>query len=416
MGISALVIASLALVMAASPASAGDLTNVAATPEDPKAGATTTYTIAFATATGIPAGGSMEIVFPEGYTLVDSPATFTATTDPEYAGTFSYSVDPTTRTATITLDGEHALVAETTVTVTLSDVTNPTTAGTYTITVNTYDAGSNSLDTGSAEVTITPAEAVSIVISPDTATIKAGETQAYTATAFDEFGNSFDVTSETTFSIDEEAGGSWAANVYTSEKAGTWTVTGTYGALRDTATLTVKAYITLTPTSGFATTTIVGKGFTPDSAITIRWEGITDPIPGVPAPVMTLADGSFTAIISVPTTTPGSYTITATDANGISASATFTVENMMGSPGPQGPQGPQGEKGEKGDTGPQGPQGSPGPQGPQGPQGEKGEKGDTGPQGPPGEPAPTGVLWASLIVAIVALIAALYSLVASRRR
>jgi hypothetical protein len=179
-------------------------------------------------------------------------------------------------------------------------------------------------------------------------------------------------------------------------------------------TLGVGTAITLIPESGFATVTIVGENFTANSAITIRWNGVAQPT--VPMDVTTDGDGTFTAIISVPTTTPGSYTITATDTNGISASATFTVENMMGPPGPegpQGPQGPQGEKGEKGDTGPQGPQGPPGPQGPQGPAGATGPQ---GPQGPPGEPAPTGVLWASLIVAIVALITALYSLVASRRR
>ena len=79
-----------------------------------------------------------------------------------------------------------------------------------------------------------------IVISPNTATITAGDNQAYTAEAFDAFGNSLgDVTSGTTFSIESGASGSWSANDYTSEFVGTWTVTGEYGGEMDTAILTV---------------------------------------------------------------------------------------------------------------------------------------------------------------------------------
>ncbi|MCJ7769402.1 MAG: Ig-like domain-containing protein, partial [Dehalococcoidales bacterium] len=81
-----------------------------------------------------------------------------------------------------------------------------------------------------------------IIISPDTATVTAGSSQAYTAEAFDAFGNSLgNITSGTSFSIQGGAGGSWSANVYTSENAGTWTVTGTYGGKTDTALLTVTA-------------------------------------------------------------------------------------------------------------------------------------------------------------------------------
>jgi uncharacterized repeat protein (TIGR01451 family) len=58
-----------------------------------------------------------------------------------------------------------------------------------------------------------------IVISPATSTISAGDDQTYTAEAFDSNNNSLgDVTSSTDFSIEPGAGGSWAANVYTSER------------------------------------------------------------------------------------------------------------------------------------------------------------------------------------------------------
>ena len=81
-----------------------------------------------------------------------------------------------------------------------------------------------------------------ITISPDSATIIAGSTEAYTAQSLDQFDNLIaNVTGSTAFGITPAAGGSWAANVYTSAKAGLWTVTGTYSGLTDTATIGVAA-------------------------------------------------------------------------------------------------------------------------------------------------------------------------------
>jgi len=67
-----------------------------------------------------------------------------------------------------------------------------------------------------------------IIISPDTASIAAGEGQAYIAMAYDNEGTALDITLETSFSIDKDAGGRWAFNNYTSENIGTWKVTGLY--------------------------------------------------------------------------------------------------------------------------------------------------------------------------------------------
>jgi hypothetical protein len=93
---------------------------------------------------------------------------------------------------------------------------------------------------GTATLTVGAGSVASIVISPATSTVIAGNTQAYTAEAFDALSNSLgDVTTSTIFSIDAAAGGSWVANVYTSRKAGTWTVTGSYAGRTDTASLTV---------------------------------------------------------------------------------------------------------------------------------------------------------------------------------
>ncbi|HWR69571.1 MAG TPA: hypothetical protein VN415_00730, partial [Dehalococcoidia bacterium] len=122
------------------------------------------------------------------------------------------------------------------------------TAGTWTVT-GTYSGLGDT-----ATLTVNAGALHHIVVSPDTSSITAGNTQAYAAEAFDEFDNTLgDVTSSTAFSIDSGAGGSWATNVYTSQTAGTWTVTGTYSTVSDTATLTVNAgalhHIAISPDS-----------------------------------------------------------------------------------------------------------------------------------------------------------------------
>jgi len=128
--------------------------------------------------------------------------------------------------------------------------------------------------------------------------------------------------------------------------------------------------VNVIPDSGFASTTVVGSGFSNNSKVTITWDGTT--IPSIPSPLTTDVTGSFTALISVPTqTAPGVHTVNATDESGNWATATFTVVDMRG---------PKGDKGDKGDTGAQGPQGLQGLTGPQGTQGPQGI------QGPPGTP------------------------------
>jgi len=166
----------------------------------------------------------------------------------------------------------------------------------------------------------------------------------------------------------------------------------------------VSPYFTLIPNTGFAATTIVGGRFAANSVVTVTWDG--KPMITVPSPLTTDSSGNFTAIITVLTPTdPGAHIIMAIDQQGVNASATFTVIDMRG------PEGPQGDKGDKGDTGPQG---QTGPQGERGETGPKGDKGDTGPQGPAGPAGPTEVLWASIIIAIIALIIAAYLLLVKK--
>jgi parallel beta-helix repeat protein len=90
-----------------------------------------------------------------------------------------------------------------------------------------------------------------IVISPSSATIAAGGSQAYTAQGFDSSGNSFDVTASTTFSISPD--GSCSGNVCTATAAGPHTVTGNDAGAIDTASLSVTAaaldHLVLSPAS-----------------------------------------------------------------------------------------------------------------------------------------------------------------------
>ncbi len=108
------------------------------------------------------------------------------------------------------------------------------TAGTWTVT------GTYQTLTDTASLTVEPGPAVSLDIAPDAKTVTAGGAVTYTTVATDAYGNAWDATSATGFSITPGAGGSWNGNTYASEVAGTWTVTSTYQTLVDTAVLTVE--------------------------------------------------------------------------------------------------------------------------------------------------------------------------------
>ncbi|MFO8109463.1 MAG: hypothetical protein R6U17_02930 [Thermoplasmata archaeon] len=102
-------------------------------------------------------------------------------------------------------------------------------------------------------VTVEPGEAVFMNITPNNATVQAGSIQEYYVDAYDEYGNKFNVTDYTAFTIDSGAKGAWFDNIYSSEIASTWNVTGFYRTLTDTVTLTVRPpsvdYIEISPPS-----------------------------------------------------------------------------------------------------------------------------------------------------------------------
>ena len=96
--------------------------------------------------------------------------------------------------------------------------------------------GSLSVATG---LTVQHATAVAVEVLSDSETVTAGEAVTYTVVATDTYGNSWDATGEAGFDIEAGAAGSWTDNVYASEVAGTWTVTGTVDGVDGLATLTV---------------------------------------------------------------------------------------------------------------------------------------------------------------------------------
>lgn len=111
------------------------------------------------------------------------------------------------------------------------------TVGTQSITAE--DTLSPSISGSQTEITVTHGAVATIEVASTSSSVITGSARTYTATAYDTCGNSWDVTSSTTWSISEGAGGSWSSNVYTSENTGEWTVTGTYGGQPYTTTLTV---------------------------------------------------------------------------------------------------------------------------------------------------------------------------------
>jgi len=176
----------------------------------------------------------------------------------------------------------------------------------------------------------------------------------------------------------------------------------------------ILAGLSATPDTGIAATTLTGAGFVANSTVTITWDGTA--IPTVPSTVVA-TDGTFTAIISVLTQNdPGIHNITATDGTGISANATFTVLDMTGpagadgADGEDGATGPAGADGEDGATGPAGADGEDGATGPAGADGEDGATGPAGAAGEDGADAPTEYLWASLILAIIAILIAAFGI------
>jgi hypothetical protein len=106
------------------------------------------------------------------------------------------------------------------------------------------DDGSGHVGTSNLFAVTHASVATSIAVTPNPASVTAGGSQVFAATASDTYGNTWDVTASVTWSINATAGGFWvqSTGTYTAETASAgspWTVTATLGAVSGTANLTV---------------------------------------------------------------------------------------------------------------------------------------------------------------------------------
>jgi hypothetical protein len=207
------------------------------------------------------------------------------------------------------------------------------TAGTQTITatdtVNSEITGTSN----NIQVNANTHQLSTIIISPDTATIKAGESQAFTAQGYDPYNNPLeDKTNQVTWSIDSGTGTyTWTANSVQVNKAGTWTVTATLGSLSDTASLTVTAnpaqldHITISPKT--ATITVgESKSYTVEA-----FDTLGNSLGDVTSSTTFTATGGATVTgNSIHPSTSGTYTVTATY-SGKSDTATLTANAQSSS-------------------------------------------------------------------------------------
>jgi hypothetical protein len=135
----------------------------------------------------------------------------------------------------------------------LANPTSPTVNGIATIVLTTTThAGDTGTVTGStnghsattAAITVVHGALDHIAISPSSTDIdQSGHTQSYTVTAYDQYGNSWNVTSYTSFSIDsDDAFGRLSDNTYTAGQIGTHHVYANYSGKTATATINVLSH------------------------------------------------------------------------------------------------------------------------------------------------------------------------------
>jgi hypothetical protein len=255
--------------------------NLAANPAVIAAGSTTSTITATVTFNGIRLSGETVTFSASGLGTLSAPS---ANTNAQGQATVTFTPGTTAGTATITAAALTSTLTQTTLvhiinSVTVSPATYVITAGTTrTYTATGSDGQGNSWDitnivtwsidsgaggswngatytsaaagtwtvtatlgtfSGTATLTVNHAAANSITIAPTTATLTAGQSQAYTATAHDPYGNTWDVTSSVTWSIDSGAGGSWDGATYTSENPGGWTITATLEEVSGVANLSI---------------------------------------------------------------------------------------------------------------------------------------------------------------------------------
>ncbi len=159
-----LILGMLAILLVSTiPVSAASLTNVSDTLSTYSPGAAATHTIVFTIASDLPGSGNgrVQIVFPSGFNI----ASASVTTFRYSSGSLSHSDNISGQTLTITRTGSGTLNSPATITAVVSNVTNPSSGGTYTLNLTTqsyYSSSWHQLDTGSASIAIKTTPTVSV--------------------------------------------------------------------------------------------------------------------------------------------------------------------------------------------------------------------------------------------------------------
>jgi hypothetical protein len=210
------------------------------------------------------------------------------------------------------------------------------TAGSQSITAtDTATSTINGLQTG---ITVNHAAvAVNVAISPSGSSVTSGASKTFSAMASDAYGNSWDVTALTSWSISSGAGGSWSSSVFTSAAVGSWTVTGTYASTAYTTGLTVNSASLDHFVFSFVGDQGAGSAFSVTVMARDKYENnVTDYIgtPSLTVSAGSISPGIMNAFVNgvgstlVTVNTAGSaVSITAADGSVSGVSNSFTVSN-----------------------------------------------------------------------------------------
>ncbi|MBI4896257.1 MAG: hypothetical protein HY832_01795, partial [Candidatus Aenigmarchaeota archaeon] len=159
---------------------AGNITSASVTPATLTAGATSTATVAFTTASEIPANGTIQVTFPTGYNV--SAVAIGSGSCTGMTGTFNTTRDISPRIVTIARQSNGETTAAGAQTCTITNIQNPQVSGTTgTYTLITTDGSLTSIDNGTASGTAITAGALTVT-NVEPASLVAGASSTVTVT------------------------------------------------------------------------------------------------------------------------------------------------------------------------------------------------------------------------------------------
>ncbi|HEY6275047.1 MAG TPA: hypothetical protein VIX86_01825 [Streptosporangiaceae bacterium] len=269
-----------------------------------------------------PATQSIVLVVPTGAITQSAPTSAVTLAGTAYVGQLATN-DPNPVTFTQTNGTPSITVSSTGAVSALSTLQ----AGTYTASGSDND-GTGATGSWSFTLNVHPTTVASLVVTPATATIAAGQSQTYTVEGFDSSGDDVgNVTASSSFVIGPNGSCDGAVCTATAADAasGSHTVTVTDGSATKTVSLTVTAAAakTVTATSGANQAAMTDAAFALPLAATVT-DAFGNPVPNVvvtfSAPT-TGASGAFSGVATATATT---------NASGVATSPAFTANNTVG--------------------------------------------------------------------------------------